>query len=149
MRRTLSLILVAAVIAILAFVPTPSHRTQAWDVWVVSESDHHPASGFEVTERYELNAPQTLTSDALGHVRFESRVPWSSFAQRLIASRSTNMHRLSLGPGGLLSMHAVGHGMMADETTRWTGSAPAMGMRITMHPVYKPIGSAGQHATSN
>jgi len=48
---SLWLILPLALIPVLWLIPTRSHSTPTFDVWVVSESDHHPLAGIEVTER--------------------------------------------------------------------------------------------------
>jgi hypothetical protein len=79
---TIRRILGAAVIPILMLIPTPSHQIPASDIWVVNESGY-PVKDVAVTERYGFYAPRILTSDAQGHVRFEPRVPWTSFEHRL------------------------------------------------------------------
>jgi hypothetical protein len=143
-------ILAAAAIAILLLMPLPSHRTPAWDIWVVPESSHHPVEGVEVTERYGFDNPQTLTSDAQGHVRFESRVPWISLAHRLLARRSAKVGPTFPGATGFVTINAAGHGMTGNVKMSWTGPSPSTrGTRITMHPAYKSTGAAGQHTTGN
>ena len=98
-------ILPAAVILPRALAPEPTHLTPTYDVWVVSESDHHPLAGIAVTERFGDDNPQTLTSDAQGHVHFESRVaPGISLIRRLFTRPSV---RLPLGATNFATISAA------------------------------------------
>jgi hypothetical protein len=135
---TIRRILSAAVIPIIMLIPFPSHQIPASNVWVVDESGH-PVKDVAVTERYGFYAPQILTSDAQGHVRFEPRVLWTSFAHRLLASRSARLGPTFPGANGFERIFAVGHGMTGGFTMRWTGPPIERSSRITMHPVYNPI----------
>lgn len=139
---TIRRILSAAVIAIILLIPFPSHQIPALDVWAVNESGH-PLNDVAVTRRYGFYTPQILTSDAEGHVRFEPRVPWTSFAYRLLARASTATGPLFPGASGFESIVAVGHGMTGNLRESWSGSSIDRSTRITMHPVYKPIGTTG------
>lgn len=141
-------ILPAAVILPRALAPEPTHLTPTYDVWVVSESDHHPLAGIAVTERFGDDNPQTLTSDAQGHVHFESRVaPGISLIRRLFTRPSV---RLPLGATNFATISAAGRGFgTSAEKMSWVGPPGAMGMRISMYPVVKPVAATGQHPTAN
>jgi hypothetical protein len=139
---TIRRILSAAVIAIIVLIPFPSHQVPALDVWVVNESGH-PVKDVAVTRRYGFYTPQILTSDAEGHVRFEPRVPWTSFAHRLLARASAATGPAYPGASGFESIVAVSHGMTEDLRMSWSGPSIDRSTRITMHSVYKPIGTTG------
>jgi hypothetical protein len=139
---TIRRILSAAVIPIMMLIPFPSHQIPASDVWVVNESGH-PVKDVAVTRRYGFYAPQIHTSDAQGHVRFEPRVPWTSFAHRLLARASAATGPTYPGASGFENIVAVGHGMTGGFRMSWSGSPIDRSSRITMHPVYTPIGTTG------
>jgi hypothetical protein len=103
----------------------------------------YPVKDVAVTERYGFYAPRILTSDAQGHVRFEPRVPWTSFAHRLLASASAAKGPIYPEASGFESLVAVGHGMTGNVRMSWSGSPIDRSTRITMHPVYKPIRTTG------
>jgi hypothetical protein len=139
---TIRRILGTAVIPIIMLIPTPSHQIPASDIWVVNESGY-PVKDVAVTERYGFYAPRILSSDAQGHVRFEPRVPWTSFAHRILASASAATDPIYPGASGFESIVAVGHGMTGNVRMSWSGPPIDRSTRITMHPVYKPIRTTG------
>jgi hypothetical protein len=145
---SLWLILPLALIPVLWLIPTRSHRDPIYDVWVVSYPDHHPLAGVEVTLKYGLDDPQTLTSDTQGHVRFESRVVWNSLAHRFLTRPSV---KTSPGATSFATIKAVGRGFsdFAETGMSWNPARGDIRMRISLSPLDKPAAAAGQHPATN
>jgi hypothetical protein len=138
-QSALWLILPVALLLVLWPVPAPSHRDPAYpayDVWVVGYPDHHPLAGVEVTLKYGLDDPQTLTSNAEGHVRFQllTRTPVKT----------------PPGTTNFATIKAVGRGYgLRTEEMSWAEVAFGGGERITLYPFSEPAAAAGQHPASN
>lgn len=106
----------AAIVTIIAFIPTPQIVAPAWTVRTVS-SAHSPLSGITVREdwqQYSLERSsheEDRVTDLQGEVRFPRRTLRSSFTERLLGclrqigetgvhtSCGTSSHLVAFGPG--------------------------------------------------